>query len=60
MGLLGLAELAFFRTIATIITGFANDLPPKVAIDQARRGVSSENRPTREELEAIFQEVDAT
>jgi chemotaxis protein MotA len=60
MELLGLAELAFFRTIATIITGFANDLPPKVAIDQARRGVASEMRPTREELETIFQEVDAT
>ncbi|BBO34394.1 flagellar motor stator protein MotA [Lacipirellula parvula] len=60
MELLGLAEIAFFRTIATIITGFANDLPPKVAIDQARRGVASENRPSREELETMFQEVDAT
>jgi chemotaxis protein MotA len=60
MELLGITELSFFNTIATIITGFANDLPPKVAIDQARRGVASENRPTREELEEIFQEVDAT
>jgi hypothetical protein len=40
--------------------GFANDLPPKVAIDQARRGVASEMRPSREELEEIFQEVDAS
>ena len=60
MELMGGAELGFFRTIATIITGFANELPPKVAIDQARRGVGSEVRPSREELEEIFQEVDAT
>lgn len=60
MELMGIAELSFFRTVATIIMGFANDLPPKVAIDQARRGVSSELRPSREELEELFQEVDAS
>ena len=60
MEILGSDELTFFRTIATIITGFANDLPPKVAIDQARRGVGTEFRPTREELEEIFKEVDAS
>jgi chemotaxis protein MotA len=60
MELMGVAEIGFFKTIATIITGFANELPPKVAIDQARRGVGSECRPTREELEEIFKEVDAT
>ncbi len=60
MELLGISELAFFNTIATIVVGFANDLPPKVAIDQARRGVGSEFRPSREELEEIFAEVDAT
>ena len=60
MELLGVSEMGFFRTIATIIMGFANELPPKVAIDQARRGVRSEMRPTREELEEIFKEVDAT
>ena len=60
MELMGITELSFFRTVVTIICGFANDLPPKVAIDQARRGVASEVRPTREELEEIFQEVDAS
>lgn len=60
MELLGAAEMTFFRTIASIIIGMANDLPPKVAVDQARRGVGSEVRPTREELEAIFKEVDAS
>jgi chemotaxis protein MotA len=60
MELLGVAEHSFFNTIATIIIGFANELPPKVAIDQARRGVGTEYRPTREELEEMFKEVDAT
>lgn len=60
MELMGGVEIGFFRTIATIIMGFANELPPKVAIDQARRGVGSDVRPTREELEEIFKEVDAT
>ncbi|HMO85621.1 MAG TPA: MotA/TolQ/ExbB proton channel family protein, partial [Lacipirellulaceae bacterium] len=60
MELMGVSEMGFFRTIATIIIGFANELPPKVAIDQARRGVGTEMRPTREELEEIFKEVDAS
>ena len=60
MELMGGTEIGFFRTIATIIIGFANELPPKVAIDQARRGVGTETRPTREELEEIFKEVDAS
>ena len=60
MELMGVTELGFFRTIATIIIGFANELPPKVAIDQARRGVGPEMRPTREELEELFKEVDAS
>jgi chemotaxis protein MotA len=60
MELMGIGESAFFKTIATIIIGFANELPPKVAIDQARRGVGTEVRPTREELEEMFKEVDAT
>ena len=60
MELMGVGEMGFFRTIATVIIGFANELPPKVAIDQARRGVGTEFRPTREELEEIFKEVDAT
>ncbi len=60
MELMGVTESGFFSTIATIIIGFANELPPKVAIDQARRGVGTEFRPTREELEEIFKEVDAS
>lgn len=56
---LGAAEMAFFRTISSIVLAFVNEVPPKVAIDQARRGVASDMRPSREELEALFKEAEA-
>jgi chemotaxis protein MotA len=59
MEFLGAAELAYFRTIATIVQGFATDLPPKIAIEHARRGISSEYRPTRDQLDELFAQVDA-
>lgn len=59
MELLGHAEIAFFKTVAAIITGFVEDLNPKVAIDVARRGVASDMRPNREELDALFKEATA-
>lgn len=55
----GTVELAFFRTISTAILGFVNELAPKVAIEQARRGVGTEFRPSRTELEELFKETDA-
>jgi chemotaxis protein MotA len=58
--LLGTYELAFFRTMADAILKFVNGTVPKVALEQARRGVGSEFRPSREELEEIFKEVDAS
>lgn len=59
MEFLGAAEMGFFRTIASIIQGFVDDLPPKVAIEMARRSVSRELRPTGEEMEAMLKELDA-
>ncbi|MCE9607778.1 MAG: flagellar motor stator protein MotA [Planctomycetia bacterium] len=59
MEMLGHEEMAYFRTIASIITGFVNDLNPKVAIDMARRGVATDRRPNREELDALFKEASA-
>jgi len=59
MEMLGHEEMNFFRTIASIITGFVNDLNPKVAIDMARRGVATDCRPNREELDALFKEAAA-
>jgi chemotaxis protein MotA len=59
MEFLGLTESAFFRTVAAIIVGFANNLPPKVAIEMARRGIVREFRPEREELDGWFKEAEA-
>ncbi|MGA2067615.1 MAG: flagellar motor stator protein MotA [Thermoguttaceae bacterium] len=60
MEFLGAAELAFFRTIATTIEGFVCDAAPKVALENARRGVSSEFRPDRERLDALLKEVEVS
>jgi len=55
---MGEAEMAYFRSIATIITGFVNDMPPKVAIELARRGLSSDMRPSQTELEALLKSAE--
>jgi chemotaxis protein MotA len=59
MEFLGASESAFFRTIASIIVGFANNLPPKVAIEMARRSIAREFRPERTELDEWFKEAEA-
>jgi chemotaxis protein MotA len=59
MEFLGSAESTFFRAMASIIIAFANGNPPKVAVEQARRGVNTENRPGRAELDQLFKEADA-
>jgi chemotaxis protein MotA len=59
METLGAAEGAFFRTISTVMVGYAKNLPPKVAIDMARRGMASEIRPDRAQLDQWFKEAEA-
>jgi chemotaxis protein MotA len=59
MEFLGIAEGNYFRTIATVMVGFAKNLPPKVAIDMARRGMASEIRPERNQLDQWFKEAEA-
>jgi chemotaxis protein MotA len=60
MEFLSAAELAFFRTIAAIILSFLNDCSPKVALEQSRRGVGKEARPTRDEMDQLFRSVEAS
>ena len=55
MEFLSHAEFAYLRTAATIIVGFANNLPPKVAVEMGRRGVVTEFKPAREELDQSSQ-----
>ena len=56
---MGESEMAYFKAIAAIINGFVNDLPPKVAIELARRGISREFRPTQEELEVLLKSAES-
>jgi chemotaxis protein MotA len=53
---LGMAESAFFRTISSAVLSFHAGGSPKAIIQQLRRGVASESRPTRDEMDAIFAE----
>ncbi len=60
MEFMGVVELGFFRAIASIVMGAAQSQSPKVVIEQARRGIGTEFRPSRTEMEQLFKEVDAT
>src|SRR5205823_10991439 len=59
MEFMGAAEMAYFRAISTVVQGWASDLPPKVAIELARRGLASDVRPSQEELEKMLKSLDA-
>jgi len=48
---MGVVELGFFRAISSIVMGAAQSQSPKVVIEQARRGIGTEFRPTRTEME---------
>ncbi|HEV2692295.1 MAG TPA: flagellar motor stator protein MotA [Verrucomicrobiae bacterium] len=50
----GTAELDYTRCIAACVTGFANGMAPVTAVELGRRGLSSEFRPSAEELEGMF------
>jgi len=59
MEFMGAAETSFFRTIGTMVQGFADNQPPKVVLEMARRGVSREHRPSQEELETLLKAIDS-
>jgi chemotaxis protein MotA len=59
MELLGENESGFYRTAAALIVGCSGDNAPKVAVEQARRGVGSEFRPDRPQLDKIIAACDA-
>jgi chemotaxis protein MotA len=48
------ARLDYTRCIAACIVGFANGMAPVTAIELGRRGLSSELRPSAEELEQML------
>ena len=50
----GASEMAFFRTIAVAVVGFANGMAPIMAIEVARRGLGSEVKPSADDMEKML------
>jgi chemotaxis protein MotA len=50
----GAAELDYTRCIAACVIGFANGMAPITAVELGRRGLSSDLRPSAEELEEML------
>ena len=55
----GGSAMAYSRCIATSVIGFANGMAPIMAVEVARRGLSSEVKPSAEDLEAMLKAVTA-
>ena len=51
---ISLAEVSYLRCIATSVVGFASGHAPIMAVEVARRGLSSELRPTADEMETML------
>lgn len=54
---IGAAELDFTRCIAACVVGFANGMAPITAVELGRRGLSSELRPSAEEMEQMLKSL---
>jgi chemotaxis protein MotA len=50
----GSAQLDFTRCMAACVVGFANGMAPITAVELGRRGLSSELRPTADEMELML------
>ena len=53
----GAAEMSYARCIASSVVGFANGMAPVMAVEVARRGLSSDVKPSADELEAMLKGV---
>jgi chemotaxis protein MotA len=53
------AEMAFTRCIATSVVSFASGMAPIMAVEVARRGLSSDVRPSADELEVMLKALNS-
>lgn len=51
------SEMDFTRCMASCVIGFANGMAPVTAVELGRRGLSSEMRPSMEEMEEMFKSL---
>jgi len=54
MNFVNVAVMAYIRCIASAIIGFVSGMAPMMAVEMARRGLSSDVRPTAEGLETML------
>lgn len=59
MEFINLAELAYIRCIAASVVSFANGMSPIMAVEVARRGLSSEVKPSADTLESMLKALNA-
>jgi len=57
---IGAADLDFTRCIAACVIGFASGMAPITAVELGRRGLSSELRPSSDELEEMLKSLKNT
>ena len=60
MEFVNMAEMAFIRCIAASVIGFANGMSPIMAVEVARRGLSSELKPSADSLETMLKALNQT
>lgn len=57
MEFIGTSEMAYYRCIVTSVVAFANGMAPIMAVEVARRGLSSETKPEADELETMLKAI---
>jgi len=60
MEFVNMAEIAYIRCIAASVIGFANGMSPIMAVEVARRGLSSEVKPSSDGLETMLKSLNAS
>jgi chemotaxis protein MotA len=53
----GASEMSYVKCIAASVIGFANGMAPVMAVEVARRGLSSDVKPSAEEMETMLKGV---
>jgi len=59
MNFINLAGMSYIRCIASAIVGFVSGMAPMMAVEMARRGLSSDVRPTAEGMETMLKGLNA-
>jgi chemotaxis protein MotA len=54
---IGAAHLDYTKCIAACVIGFANGMAPVTAVELGRRGLSSDLRPSSDEMEQMFKSI---